>query len=114
LSADCTIGAGAVSAAIHATVSGAVSVYLASAVISGKRAGNAGGVQDQSHSCHEQDQCNYWKFFHYLSSTFVSTLTLRTYRLAFSIYISLSDHHKLSDSIIYSGGSIHLPFEVEK
>ena len=77
LSACGTIGAGAVSAAIQATVSGAVSIYLARAVISGKRAGNAGGVQDQSHSCQEQDQCNYWKFVHHLSSTFVSTLTLR-------------------------------------
>ena len=67
MSACRTIGTGSVLATIF-TVSGAVSIYLARAAISGKRAGYAGGVQDQSHSCQKQDQCHYWKFIHHLSS----------------------------------------------
>ena len=115
LSADCTMGAGAVFASIHATVSGAVSVYLASAVISGKRAGNAGAVQDQSHSCHEQDQCNYWKFVHHLSSTFVSTLTLQNIQTPLFLFIfHCPTITNKQTQLFIVDGSICMTFEVEK
>jgi hypothetical protein len=70
LNACVCIGAGAVlaaiSAAIYAAIPTTASVYLARALVSSKRTGNTGTVQDESYSCQEQDQYNYWIFIHHL------------------------------------------------
>jgi hypothetical protein len=111
LSACGPIGAGAVLAAISATIYAAIpataSVYLTGAVFTGKRAGNAGAVQDESYSCQEQDQCNYWIFIHHFVPLIcLNPFPTRQIDSAISIYISLCKHHNQADSIIYSGEPI--------
>jgi hypothetical protein len=120
------VGTGAVLAAITYTITYtisaaipiAVSIYLAWTVISGKRAGNAGAVQDQSNSCQEQDQCNYWIFIHHLSSNSVSTLTLQKGKTPFFLFIVHCDSFAAiamaQTQFIYSRGSVHFPIEVEE
>jgi Flp pilus assembly pilin Flp len=58
---------GAISAAIAATISTAISTIRSAfnAAVSGKWAGNAGAIEQQSGSRQEQDQCDYWILIHH-------------------------------------------------
>jgi hypothetical protein len=80
-------------AAVSATISGAVFTNPTGAATSSKRGENAGWVKGHGQSCQEQDNCNYYKFIHHLSSCF-SNIAVKDSSLLFIIHcdIIINEH----------------------